>query len=157
MASTSWTRGATFVLFGVAGLFVIGGFTGLCFTYRSVARERIVTPADASLPERPVRGPFTLKAQADTIRKHTLAATGGQTFAEMPREIQKKNPDGTLAVDAKNAPVMEKNAVRDMWVTATTLTSALYMALLAYAFFAGLMLVGGALLSVGMLLGARKG
>lgn len=90
---------------------VVGGIWGMCLTYRNIARENIVTPADASIPEKPVRGPFTLKAQADIIRYHTLAMTGGQTFAEMDRT----------------------DSTRDIWITATTLATALNMGILAYA------------------------
>ena len=57
----------------VAGiLIVIGGIWGITFTYKNIAQEKIVTPAGASISEKPVRGPFTLKAQADIIREHTL-------------------------------------------------------------------------------------
>lgn len=100
---------------GVIGIaLLLAGCGGVAYTYQNVARENIVTPADASIPNAPVRGPLTLKSQAEIIREHTLKTTGGKTYAEMPRE--------------------DKN--RPMWITATTLTTALNFGILAYAFSA---------------------
>ena len=127
----------------IAGLLLlVGGIFGLYFTYANVARENITTPPDASIPSKPVRGPLTLKAQADVIRKHTLASTGGKTFAEMPRQIEKLDADGNPVLGADGKSVMVENTARNMWVTATTLTTALNTAIFAYAFSAFLILFG---------------
>lgn len=48
--------------------------------------QEIVTPEDACLPEREVRGPFTAWCQAEIIDEHALEATDGRTFAELDRE-----------------------------------------------------------------------
>ena len=106
------------ILAGV--ILVAGGVWGICFTYRNIAQEKIVTPADASIPEKPVRGPFTLKAQANIIREHMLKSTGGKTFAEMDR----------------NDPT------RNTWITATTLTTALNLGILTYVFSGLIVLLG---------------
>lgn len=106
------------ILAGV--ILVVGGIWGICFTYKNIAQEKIVTPADASISEKPVRGPFTLKAQADIIRHHTLESTDGKTYAEMSREDPK----------------------RAMWITATTLTTALNLGILSYAFSTLFVLLG---------------
>ena len=83
----------------VAGLVLVAGsIWGIYFTYSNIARENIITPADASIPGKPVRGPFTLKAQADIIREHTLETTGGKTFAEMPRQIAKVDENGNQII-----------------------------------------------------------
>lgn len=127
----------------VAGVtLAIGGLWGIVFTYTNVARENITTPKDASIPSAPVRGPFTLKAQADIIRQHTLETTGGKTYAEMPRQIVKIGADGKEVLDADGKPVMVANDARNMWVTATTLTTALNLAIITYA-FSGLILFFG--------------
>ena len=60
---------------------VLAGFYGLVFTYQNVAREKIVTPEDASIPNAAVRDPLTLKAQADVIRKHALKSTKDKTYS----------------------------------------------------------------------------
>lgn len=119
----------------ITGLVVVGGgIWGLTFTYKNVARENITTPDDASISGVPVRGPFTLKSQADIIRVHTLRMTGGKTFAEMPRQIPKLDVDGKPILDKDGKPVMTANTARDIWITATTLITALNLGIFAYAF-----------------------
>jgi hypothetical protein len=123
-------------------MLVIGGIWGIAFTYKNVAQENIITPADASIPNTPVRGPLTLKAQADIIRAHTLETTGGKTYAEMPRQIEKLDSLGVPILDENGKQIMVPNTARDMWVTATTLTTALNLGIMAYA-FSGLVFVLG--------------
>lgn len=113
---------------------VAGGVWGIVFTYQNVAREKITTPADASIPSAPVRGPFTLKSQADIIRYHTLSTTKDQTYSEMPRTISQK--------DASGKEVMVENIARNIWVTATALTTALNLAIVTYVFSALVVLLG---------------
>ncbi len=127
----------------VAGIvLVIGGVWGICFTYKNIAQEKITTPADASIPEKPVRGPFTLKAQADIIRDHTLESTGGKTFAEMPRQIPKLDDKGQQVLGSDKKPVMTANTARDIWITATTLTTAINFGIITYVFSGLILLLG---------------
>jgi len=127
----------------VAGIAMVsGGLWGIAFTYENVAQEKITTPSDASIPGVPVLGPLTLKAQADIIREHTLKATGDKVYAEMPRQIPKLYENGKPVLDANGQPVMVANTARDMWVTATTLTTALNLGIITYA-FSGLILLMG--------------
>ncbi|PJE50726.1 MAG: hypothetical protein COV29_03250 [Candidatus Yanofskybacteria bacterium CG10_big_fil_rev_8_21_14_0_10_36_16] len=131
------------VLAIIAGIVMITfGIWGIVFTYKNVARENIITPSDASIPEKPVRGPFTLKAQADIIREHALNSTGGLTYAEMPRQIAKVDENGKTVLDDNGEPVMVSNEARNIWVTATTLTTALNLGIITYA-FSGLVLLLG--------------
>lgn len=127
---------------GAGILMIIGAIWGISFTYKNIAQEKIVTPADASIPEKPVRGPFTLKAQADVIREHTLKSTGGKTFAEMPRQIAKLDQKGQPVLGTDGKLVMEANTARDIWITATTLTTALNLGIMTYV-FSGLILLFG--------------
>src|SRR3990172_676822 len=90
----------------VGVIVVLAGFGGVVFTYQNVAREKIVTPEDASIPNAAVRGPMTLKAQADAIRKHTLKATKGKTYAEMPQQVAKVDATGSAVLDKDGKPVM---------------------------------------------------
>jgi hypothetical protein len=106
----------------VGVVLIIGGVWGICFTYQNVSQEKIVTPPDASIPNTAVGGPFTLKSQADIIRHHVLGMTGGKTYAEMSRT----------------------DTNRDLWVTATTLTTALNLGIITYV-FSGLILLFGAI------------
>ena len=127
----------------IAGIALVGGgIWGLTFTYKNVTRENITTPDDASIPSVPVHGPFTLKAQADIIRVHTLRMTGGKTFSEMPRQIPKLDETGKPIVDEDGKTVMTANTARDIWITATTLITALNLGIFAYAFAGFLFLFG---------------
>ncbi|MDO8574194.1 MAG: hypothetical protein Q7R86_01035 [bacterium] len=127
----------------VAGVVLVGGgIWGTTFTYQNIARENITTPEDAAIPGVPVRGPFTLKAQADVIRTHVLNTTGGQTFAEMPRQISKVDENGNPVLDENGEPVMVANTTRDLWITATTLITALNLGIITYAFSGFVLLFG---------------
>jgi hypothetical protein len=105
---------------GAGVILVAGGSWAVWFTYQNVARENIVTPEDASIPNAPVRGPLTLRSQAEVIREHTLKATDGKTYAEMSRDDEQ----------------------RPMWVTATTLMTALHLGIITYL-FSGLIILFG--------------
>lgn len=121
-----------FIISGV--VMASAGLGGVVFIYKSIARENIKTPDDASIASAPVRGPLTLKAQADIIRKHMLNMSEGKTFAEMPRQIPKLDADGAPVLDSNGKPVMMANTVRETWITATTLITALNLGIMAYAF-----------------------
>ncbi len=70
---------------------------------------------------------------AQYMRIHTLEATGGQTYAQMPRYATangKGTNDAAAALkDAKGQPL--DNPIRDLWVTETALTTALNTSYLA--------------------------
>ncbi len=131
------------VLAIVAGVVLVGGgWWGICFTYKNIKAENITTPPDASIPGKQVLGPLTLKSQADVIRMHTLKMTGGKTYAEMPRQIEKLDANGATVLDAEGKPVMVPNDARNIWITATTLTTALHLGILTYVFSALVILFG---------------
>ncbi|WP_435299464.1 aromatic ring-opening dioxygenase LigA [Timonella sp. A28] len=73
------------VIVGVI-MFIAGAFAyGLVGSY--LKDEKITVSSDASwLADKEVAGPFTAFSQADIINKHALDATGGKTYAELPRE-----------------------------------------------------------------------
>ncbi len=104
----------------VGTILVVGGAWAVVFTYQNVSQEKIITPEDAAIPNTPVRGPLTLKSQADIIREHVLKMTGGKTYAEMSRDDES----------------------RPMWITATTLTTALHLGIITYL-FSGLIILFG--------------
>ena len=123
----------------------IGGVWGIIFTYKTVAYENITTTEDSNIPNTPVRGPLTLKAQIDIIKTHMFKTTGGKTYAEMPRQIEKLDSAGKAILGDDGKPVMVTNGARDMWVTAMTLISALSLGILSYA-FSGFVFVSGLIL-----------
>lgn len=121
---------------------MIGGAAGTAFIYKHVAQENISTPSDAFLPNHKVRGPISLKAQADIIRQHTLKTTEGKTFSQMPSKIPKLDQNGQPILGEDGKALTTENTARNIWVTANTLITALNLAILAYAFCALSILLG---------------
>lgn len=136
---------------------IVGGIGGAVYTYNQAAAENITTPDDASIAETPVRGPLTMKAQADIIREHTLNRTGGLSYAEMPGRVEQLDEAGNVVIDENGEPVMVSNSAREIWLRATTLTTALNLGIMAYALAAFAVVVGLALVaSGGVFLSLRK-
>jgi len=138
----------------VGVILILGGAWGIMLTNQNVAREKIVTPEDASIPNKPVRDPMTLKAQADVIRKHVLRTTNGKTFAEMPQQVAKLDASGSAVIGKDGKPEMIPNAARNIWVTATTLTTALNLGIIAYLISGLTILFGLSSIWVGVVFGA---
>ena len=135
--------GSTSVLAIIAGtIMIIGGLWGIVFTYKNVARENITTPDDASIPSSPVRGPLTLHSQAEIIREHVLHTTNGLMYSEMPQKIAKLDQAGNAILDENGEPVMVSNDARSIWITATTLITALHLGIITYVFSGLIVLLG---------------
>ena len=115
------------------------GLTGVSAPSCSVAGEKVDTGKEA-------------KCFADYMRVHTLESTGGKTYSQMPRFATDDGKGTNEAADAsKNADGSPKsNGARDLWVTETALTNALYTSYFAenVALFA--IIVGIAMLLVGI-------
>jgi len=135
-------------------LLLLCGTGGVAFTYSNVARENVTTTSDSAIPNTPVRGVFTLKTQTDIIREHTLRSTGGKTFAEMPRTIPEVDADGNQVLDKDGKPVMVPNVARNAWFNATTLITALNLAIISYAFSGLVMGIGIIMIWFGIMLRA---
>ena len=135
--------GFTSVLAIFAGvIMLIAGAWGLVFTYNNVARENITAPDDASIPGSPVRGPLTLHSQAEIIREHVLHTTDGKMYSEMPQKIVKLDEEGNAILDENGEPVMVSNDARSIWITATTLITALHLGIITYVFSGLIFLLG---------------
>ena len=105
----------------VVGLAFSGsGVIAMDYISNEAQIENVYTGEDASIPEALVNGPFTMLSQADNIEKHTLARTDGLRYSEMARD----------------------NEARPMWITATTLRTALHFGALSYAFSLFVIVVG---------------
>ena len=120
------------IAFGIGA--VVIGIDGRDQVRSDLAREQIVGTPDSSIPGQKVDTGSEAQAFAAVIRKHTLEATGGQTYSQMERFIGK---DGKPTSDEKAAAINEQtgkpveNGLRNMWVTATALTTALNTAYFA--------------------------
>jgi len=128
---------------------VLGGLGGMVYTWQSAAVENINTPSDAVIAEAPVRGPFTMWAQADIITKHQLNRTEGLRYAEMPGRIPQLDESGNPVIGADGQPVLVPNADRMSWINATALTTVLNMGLMAYMLSLFAIVMGAAVAGLG--------
>ena len=90
---------------------------------------------------------------AQYMRIHTLEATGGLTYAQMPRfatEDGKGTNDPTVALEDPKTGQPVDNAKRNIWVTETALTTALNTSYLAEQISLFGVVVGVALLLSGI-------
>jgi hypothetical protein len=114
------------IAFGAASLYM--GFDGRDQVRGDLAREQIVGTDDSTIPGQKVDTGKEAEAFAAVIRKHTLEATGGKTYAQMDRE----------------------DPQREMWVTSTALSTALNTAYFAESVATFAIVMGIALLLTGL-------
>src|SRR4051794_25328409 len=110
------------IAFGIGATII--GIDGRDRVQTELAREQIVGTPDSTIPNQLVNTGSEAQAFAKVMRKHTLEATGGKTYSQMPRFVDKAgkptNDVKAAAVDPKTgAPVA--NQARDIWVTSTAL------------------------------------
>ena len=92
-------------------------------------------------------------AFAAVIRKHTLEATGGKTYAQMPQYITasgKGTSDKAAAGKDPKTGAPTSNPARQIWVTETALTTALNTAYFAESMATFVIAMGFALLLTGI-------
>ena len=143
------------IAFGIGATYT--GFDGRDRVRDDLAREQIVGTPDSSIPNQLVNTGAKAQAFADVMRKHTLEATGGKTYAQMERYLDKAgkptNDDKAAAVDPKSGEPVA-NPARNIWVTETALSTALNTAYFAegVATFAIVMGVAMLLSGIGFLI-----
>jgi hypothetical protein len=129
------------------------GFDGRDQVRSDLAREQIVGTEDSTIPGQLVDTGAEAQAFAQVIRKHTLEATEGQTYSQMGRFIGK---DGKPTSDESQAAINEEtgkpveNGLRNMWINATALTTALNTAYFAESVATFAIVMGFALLLAGI-------
>lgn len=129
---------ALVVGFGAMG----GGIFGAWYTWDQAVAQDIITPDDAVFAETPVRGPFSMWAQADIITQHQLERTDGLYYAQMDRFVPQVDDNGAVVVDENGETVMVSNAARASWFNATILTTSLSLGVISYALAAFAFVVG---------------
>jgi hypothetical protein len=139
------------IAFGTGSLYM--GFDGRDQVRSDLAREQIVGTDDSSIPGQKVDTGKEAKAFAAVIRKHTLEATGGQTYAQMGRFLDENgtptSDEAAAAKDPKTGQPVE-NGLRNMWVTSTALSTALNTAYFAESVATFAIVMGFALLLTGI-------
>lgn len=160
------------VAFGITA--IVMGFNGRDTVQSSLKQEYIVgtpdmtqatiaaeakkagLPASIKLPTADIAGKQINTGKlarefATYMRIHTLMATGGQTYSQMPRYATadgKGTNDATKALISKGQPV--DNPARNLWVTETALTTALNSSYMAEQLSIFGVVVGFALLLTGV-------
>jgi hypothetical protein len=113
------------IAFGIGSIVV--GFGGRDRVHDDLEREQIVGTPDSSIPNQLVDTGSEAEAFAKVMRKHTLEATGGLTYAQLPRYQGKDgkatNDEHLAATNDKGKPI--DNPLRALWVQETALTTAL--------------------------------
>jgi hypothetical protein len=139
------------IAFGIGAIYM--GFDGRDQVRSDLAREQIVGTEDSTIPGQLVDTGAEAQAFAQVIRKHTLEATDGQTYSQMGRFIGK---DGKATSDESQAAINEEtgkpveNGLRNMWINATALTTALNTAYFAESVATFAIVMGFALLLAGI-------
>jgi len=158
-----YVSGGVLIAFGIVVIAL--GVWGFAFARDHIEQEGIVfgpasDPAVAEHAEKwagqQVETGSQALAFAEAMREHTLASTGGLTYAEMGRFQSAANPDdpkGTndeaaAAKDENGQPI--SNGARDIWVTETALTTALNMGFMSEMLSIFSIVVGIALLLTGI-------
>lgn len=164
---------ASIVLIALGAGAIITGLVGRADVGDQLAKEAIVgtpdmTPAaikreaadaglkNVSLPSCSVAGQSVdtgseARCFAQYMRIHALEATGGKTYAQMPRYATadgKGTNDATQALMRNGQPV--SNAARDIWVTETALSTALNTSYFAQSVGTFAIVMGAALLLTGI-------
>ena len=108
---------------------VVVGLDGRSTVRDELARANIVgTPDMKNVANEKIDTGGEARDFAAGMRVHTLEATGGQTYAEMPRFLDENGKptagEKAAAVDAKSGEPVS-NPAREIWVTETALTNAL--------------------------------
>ena len=115
------------------------GLQGVSAPSCSVAGENVDTGKEA-------------KCFADYMRIHTLTATGGKTYAQMPQYATADGKGTNDPAQAAKGPdgSPQSNAARNIWVTETALTTALNTSFFAERVALFSIVVGIALLLTGI-------
>lgn len=145
---------ASLVLMAFGTASIAMGIDGRNEVRDSIAREQIVgTPDMTSIANEQVNTGEEAKAFANGMRKHTLAATDGKTYAQMGRFLTEDgsdtNDESKAATDPKTGEPVE-NGAREIWVTSTALSTALNTSYFAEQVSLFSIIMGVALLLTGI-------
>jgi hypothetical protein len=139
------------IAFGIGA--VVIGMNGRDRVGTELAREQIVGTPDSSIAGQTVNTGSEAQAFAKVMRKHTLEATGGKTYAQMPQYLDasgKGTADKAAAAKDPKTGAPVSNPARTIWVTETALTTALNTAYFAESMATFVIAMGFALLLTGL-------
>ena len=139
------------IAFGLGAIYM--GIDGRGYVRDNLAAEQIVGTPDSTIPGQKVDTGAEAQAFAAVMRKHTLEATGGQTYAQMGRYLDANgkptNDEKAAAISPQTKKPVE-NGLRNMWVNETALATALNTAYFADSVATFAIVMGIALLLAGL-------
>jgi hypothetical protein len=142
------------VTVGLTGLGLIGmGLWGRREVRTALERERVVSTPDANPPRALVVSAGGARSMAEVIRRITVEATGGRTYAEVEPYL---DVDGNPVSDEAQAMKDERtgrpiaNPDADLWIQSTTLQTALMQAYMAFRLSELMLGLGGAFVAAGI-------
>ena len=139
------------IAFGIGAVSM--GIDGRGYVRDNLAAEKIVGTDDSTIPGQKVDTGSEAQAFANVMRKHTLEATGGLTYAQMGRFLDANGKPTNDEKAAAISPTTKKpveNGLRNMWVNETALTTALNTAYFAEQVATFAIVMGIALLLAGL-------
>jgi hypothetical protein len=139
------------IAFGIGS--IVTGANGRDRVHTDLAREQIVGTPDSEIPGQLVDTGSEAEKFAEVMRKHTLEATGGRSYAQMGRFVdangKETNDEKKAAKDPKTGGPKE-NQARNIWVTSTALSTALHTSYFAESVAKFAIVMGVALLLTGI-------
>jgi hypothetical protein len=139
------------IAFGAGAIYM--GVDGRDRVQGDLAREQIVGTPDSTIPGQLVDNGQEAEAFANVIRKHTLEATDGLTYAQMPRFLDESGKptedEQAAAVDPKSGEPVA-NPARNIWINSTALQTALRTAYFAESVATFAIVMGVAMLLSGI-------
>lgn len=152
---TDWrsASGVAGVVVGLAGCALVGaGRWAGRDVRRTLERERIVSTPDATPPDQPVTTAGGARSMSEVIRRNTIEATRGRTYAEIEPYVDEQgrptSDGGRAARDERTGGRLE-NPEHALWVQSTTLQTALIQAYMAFRLAELTTAVGVALVATG--------
>lgn len=161
------------IAFGIGA--IVMGIAGRAEVSDQISRENIVgtpdmTPAatrdaveeagltdvveipDCSVAEEPIDDGASAKCFAEYMRIHALEATGGKTYAEMPRfaTADGEGTDDPAAAETRPDGEPLDNPARQIWITETALATAMNTSFFAQQVSLFAIIMGAALLLTGV-------
>ena len=144
---------ASAILLAMGIAMIALGLIGRADVRDRLADEQIVGTPDSSIPGQEVDTGAEAEAFADVIREHTLQATGGLTYSEMPRAVFKDSGEA-VPEDEVDAALESGDAIdnpeREIWITSTALSTALNTSFFAESVATFSIVVGVALILIGI-------
>jgi len=139
------------IVFGIGSIYT--GYDGRDRVRDDLAKEQIVGTPDSTIANQKVDTGKEAQAFAAVTRKHTLEATGGKTYAQLPRAVTKDGgkpvPDEQAEAALQSGEAIN-NPLRELWLNQISLSTALNTAYFAESVSLFAMVMGFALLLTGV-------